>query len=117
LVHRARRPRQLAGGLCPNPVVADGKRLDTVLGNGFSIVTTARPLAFQQAALDELGAVLHVAERGSDLERWLRRGSATAAIVRPDRTVMCAGRNLSALCAAMPRFLSAEAQTAHRPER
>jgi 3-(3-hydroxy-phenyl)propionate hydroxylase len=114
LVHKTRRPRELAGSLCPNPVVGDGKRLDAALGRGFSIVTTARPLASQQAALDELGAAVHVAERGSDIERWLRRGRATAAIIRPDRTVMCAGRDLSALCAAMPRFLTAQTHTAHR---
>jgi 3-(3-hydroxy-phenyl)propionate hydroxylase len=106
MVHKTRRPRQLAGTLCPNPVVAEEKRLDAVLGAGFSIVTTTRPLAFQVAALDELGAVLHVAERGSELERWLHRGHATAAIIRPDRTVMCSGQNLSALCAAVPQFLS-----------
>jgi 3-(3-hydroxy-phenyl)propionate hydroxylase len=30
---------------------------------------------------------------------WLRRGRATAAIVRPDRTVMRTGRDVAALCA------------------
>jgi 3-(3-hydroxy-phenyl)propionate hydroxylase len=104
LVIKARAPRQLAGTLCPNPVVADGVRLDTALGNGFAMITTKRPLAFQQASLEERGAVIHVAHRGSELEKWLRRGHATAAIIRPDRTVMRAGRNLNALCAAVPRF-------------
>jgi 3-(3-hydroxy-phenyl)propionate hydroxylase len=104
LVRGARRPWQLAGSLCPNPVVVDGDRLDTVLGIGFAIVTTTRPLAFQQAALNEMGVVLHVAPPGSELARWLRRGRATAAIIRPDRTVMRADRDLSALCAAVPRF-------------
>jgi 3-(3-hydroxy-phenyl)propionate hydroxylase len=85
-------------------VVADGMRLDTDLGNGFAMLTTVRPHAFQRATLEERGAVIRVAERGGDLERWLRRGHATAAIIRPDRTVMCAGRDLSALCAAMPRL-------------
>jgi 3-(3-hydroxy-phenyl)propionate hydroxylase len=116
-VTKARALWQLAGTLCPNPVVADGKRLDTILGTGFSMVTCERPLAFQHALLEELGAVVHVADRGSDLEKWLRRGHASTAIIRPDRTVMCAGRNLSALCAAMPRFLSAEAHFSHRSER
>ncbi|OBF36787.1 3-(3-hydroxyphenyl)propionate hydroxylase [Mycobacterium sp. ACS1612] len=111
LIHKSRRSRQLAGRLCPNPVVADGKRLDAVVGTGFSLVTTARPLAFQQAALDELGAVVHVAEPGSELARWLRRGRATAAIIRPDRTVMCAGRDVSRLCAMMPKFSAVVATT------
>jgi 3-(3-hydroxy-phenyl)propionate hydroxylase len=104
LVIKSQWPCQLAGSLCPNPVVADGMRLDTDLGNGFAMLTTVRPHAFQRATLEERGAVIRVAERGGDLERWLRRGHATAAIIRPDRTVMCAGRDLSALCAAMPRF-------------
>jgi len=88
----------------PQPLVANGIRLDTVLGNGFAMVTTARPLALQRALLEERGTVVHIAEADSELARWLRRGRATAAIIRPDRTVMCAGRNLSALCEAVPRF-------------
>jgi hypothetical protein len=40
-----------------------------------------------------------VALPGSVLETWLRRGRTTAAIVRPDRTVMRAGHDVAALCA------------------
>ena len=87
-VKKARAPWQLAGTLCPNPVVADGKRLDTVLGNGFALVTTVRPHAFQCLLLEERGAVLQIAEPGGELARWLRRGHATTAIIRPDRTVV-----------------------------
>jgi 3-(3-hydroxy-phenyl)propionate hydroxylase len=68
-----------------------------------------RPDAFQCALLEDHGAVIHIAEPGSELAHWLRRGRATAAIIRPDRTVMCAGRNLWKLCEAMPRFVA----TAH----
>lgn len=107
LVIKGRGPRQLAGTLCPNPVLAGGQRLDAALGNGFALITTSRPLAFQTAMLEEHGAVVHVAEPGGELERWLRRGHATAAIVRPDRTVMVAGRNVWRLCAAMPTFSTA----------
>jgi 3-(3-hydroxy-phenyl)propionate hydroxylase len=106
-VIKGRAPRQLAGTLCPNPVLTEGQRLDTAFGNGFALVTTTRPLAFQCALLEERGAVVHIAAPGSELARWLRRGNATAAIIRPDRTVMCAGRNLRPLCAAMPHFSSA----------
>lgn len=116
LVTRTRRPRQLVGTLCPNSVDADGERLDSILGNGFALVTTARPLAFEQASLEERGAVIHIADRGSELEKWLRRGHATAAVIRPDRTVMCTSRNVGALCAAMPRFLCTQAQFSHRSE-
>jgi 2-polyprenyl-6-methoxyphenol hydroxylase-like FAD-dependent oxidoreductase len=40
--------------------------------------------------------------------RWLCRGRSSAAIVRPDATVLRAGCDLSALCAALP------ASSAHR---
>jgi 3-(3-hydroxy-phenyl)propionate hydroxylase len=107
LVVRGRGPRQLAGTLCPNPVLAGGESLDEAFGNRFALVTTTRPTAFQCDLLERHGAVLHVAERGSELERWLRRGRAVAAIIRPDRTVMRAGRDLRRLCAAMPAFTPA----------
>jgi 3-(3-hydroxy-phenyl)propionate hydroxylase len=106
-VIKGRAPRQLAGTLCPNPVLADGKRLDEAFGGGFAVVTTTRPLAFQRAMLEERGAALHIADPRSELARWLRRGNATAAVVRPDRTVMSAGRDLWKLCAAMPTFAPA----------
>ena len=113
LVLNGRAPRQLAGTLCPNPVIAGGVRLDTMFGKGFAVVTTVRPHAFQCAELEESGAVIHIAEPGSELARWLRRGRATAAVIRPDRTVMCAGRNVIALYAAVPRFNTA-VQCGHR---
>jgi 3-(3-hydroxy-phenyl)propionate hydroxylase len=116
LVAKARVPGHLAGTLCPNPVTAEGIRLDAVLGNSFAMVSTTRPLAPQCALLEERGAVVHVAEPGGELARWLRRGRATAAIVRPDRTVMCAGRDLSALCAAMPRSFAQDGRR-HLPIR
>jgi 3-(3-hydroxy-phenyl)propionate hydroxylase len=103
-VIKNRAPRQLGGTLCPNPVLTDGARLDTVFGNRFALVTTTRPPAFQCTLLEQRGAVVHIAAPGSELGRWLRRGNATAAIIRPDRTVMCAGRNLWRVCAAIPRF-------------
>ncbi len=75
LVSEARVPGQLAGTLCPNPVTAEGIRLDAVLGNSFAMITTDAPTAAQQCALlEERGAVVHVAEPGGELARWLRRG-------------------------------------------
>ena len=104
LSHRSRGPRQLAGTLSPNPVLADGRRLDSVLGNGFALIT-ARPASFaQRTVAEEVGASVHVAEAGGELADWLSRGRAEAAIIRPDRTVMCTGRDLSPLCAAIPPF-------------
>ena len=100
-------PRQLAGTLCPNSVLAGGERLDTVLGRGFAVITTGRPHEHQRALLETRGAVVLVVDRGSELERWLRRGHAAAAIIRPDRTVMRTSRNLTALCQAVPQFSAA----------
>lgn len=103
-------PRQLAGTLCPNSVLAGGERLDTVLGNGFAVITIRRPHEHQRALLETRGAVVLVVDRASELARWLRRGHAAAAIIRPDRTVMRVSRNLTALCQAVPQF-SATLQT------
>ena len=99
LVRKSRRPRQLAGSLCPNPLLPNGQRLDDAIGAGFAVITTTRPDTADQALLRRRGVVVLVALPGSALETWLRRGRATAAIVRPDRTVMRAGRDVGVLCA------------------
>ena len=56
---------------------------------------------------------------GGEFDRWLRSGRATAAIIRPDRAVMQAGKNIQAICDAMPTFCAvhgapAEAHGGHR---
>lgn len=102
LVQKSRAPRQLAGTLCPNPLVASGTRLDSEIGNGFAVVTRTEPSAAERALADQRGAVVHFAAPGSALANWLRRGRADAAIVRPDRTVMRAGRDLTILFDALP---------------
>jgi 3-(3-hydroxy-phenyl)propionate hydroxylase len=107
-VQTSRTPRQLAGTLCPNPVLADGRRLDCVLGDGFALITLVAPSDGQRAALVERGAAVHVAGPNSEIAGWLRRGLATSAILRPDRTVMCAGRNLDKIYDLMPTFRSAK---------
>lgn len=99
LVCKSSRPRQLAGTLCPNPPLPEGQRLDDRLGHGFALITAGRPDAADQATLERGGVVVLVADPGSALQRWLRRGRATAAIVRPDRTVLRAGHDVGALCA------------------
>jgi 3-(3-hydroxy-phenyl)propionate hydroxylase len=92
-------PRRLAGTLCPNPLLPEGHRLDDALGAGFGLITARRLGAADEASLRGHGVVVLVAPPGSTLDMWLRRGRATAAIVRPDRTVMRAGRDVSELCA------------------
>jgi 3-(3-hydroxy-phenyl)propionate hydroxylase len=100
LVHRSRGGGPLAGTLCPNPMLPDGRRIDEVLGTGFALVSTVKPTA----NAEERGIVVHIADATSDLAAWLRRGHATAAVIRPDRTVMCAGRNVDDVCNAVPAF-------------
>lgn len=104
LVRRTRARRQLAGKLCPNPLLSDGRRLDEALGNRFALITTQPPSEKQLRLLYEGGAVVHVATSDSELAGWLRGGHSTAAIVRPDRTVMRAGRSVNELCDAVPTF-------------
>ena len=102
LVKRSGKPRQLAGRLCPNPLVSAGRRLDTELGSGFAIVTTDTPSTDQRSRIARRGVTLHVTAADSALGQWLRRGRATAALIRPDRTVMHACRDLDALCDSIP---------------
>ncbi|WP_099042185.1 bifunctional 3-(3-hydroxy-phenyl)propionate/3-hydroxycinnamic acid hydroxylase [Mycobacterium neglectum] len=103
-VHRRRTARNLAGTLCPNPVVADGRRLDSVLGDGFALVTSQTPTDAQRAILDERGALVHIANPDSELAGYLTHARVTAAIIRPDRTVMYAGRDLGRICERFPTF-------------
>ena len=56
-----------------------------------------------RAAAEARGAVVVTVPASSALARWLRRGWARAAVVRPDGTVARAGRDLRALAAALPR--------------
>jgi 3-(3-hydroxy-phenyl)propionate hydroxylase len=102
LIQKSYRPRQLAGALCPNPLVDGDRRLDAVIGAGFAILTTSAPDAHCRAVADQRGAVIHTVAPGTELADWLRCGHATAAIIRPDRTVLRCGKHLSSLCAALP---------------
>ena len=110
LVYKSR----LAGTLCPNPPLPGGQRLDGVVGAGFVFVT-ARPLEeSDEAALRGRAVATLVADRGTELEKWLRRARVAAAIIRPDRTVMRAGRDPDALCAWTTTVLSRRAGDDHR---
>ncbi|OBB00634.1 3-(3-hydroxyphenyl)propionate hydroxylase [Mycobacteriaceae bacterium 1482268.1] len=104
LVHRPRGHRSLAGRLCPNAVLADGRRLDDSVGAGFALISSVPLTPAQRADAEKRGTAVHVAQAGSELADWLRCGHSTAAIVRPDRTVMRAGRNIDELCDGIPTF-------------
>ena len=99
LAGKSHLPRRLGGRLCPNPLLGDGRRLDDVLGAGFALITMVRPTAADEAALRRRGVVVLTPQPGEVLATWLRRGHANAAVVRPDRTVARAGRDVAALCA------------------
>jgi 3-(3-hydroxy-phenyl)propionate hydroxylase len=99
LVRKSRRRRRLAGTLCPNPLLPNGQRLDDMVGTGFALITTSRPSTTDETSLRRRRVVVVDAEPGSALRAWLHRGGAEAALVRPDGTVMHAGRNVAALCA------------------
>lgn len=96
-------PLQLAGTLCPNPEL-DGRRFDAVVRGRFAVVTALRSSDAQRRDLEQRGAVVVTAVRGSDLDTWLQSRRATVAIVRPDHTVMWAGRDLHTLSARLPTF-------------
>jgi 3-(3-hydroxy-phenyl)propionate hydroxylase len=114
LIIKSWRPWELAGSLCPNPILSDGVRLDDVLGNGFGLITT-KPLDPEQSEeLRRRGTKVITAQPRTELARWLRRGRAAAAIIRPDFTVMQTGRRIAPLCEAIPRFLVAVGRQAER---
>jgi 3-(3-hydroxy-phenyl)propionate hydroxylase len=104
LVVKSRGRRQLAGRLCPNPVLPDGERLDAVVGAKFAVITSAALSTSQRDELTRRGAVIVTAHPGTELARWLQAGRARAVVVRPDRTVLCGGRNLAEVCRAVPVF-------------
>ena len=68
-------------------------------------MTAASVSAEQRALLADRGTeVLEVAP-ASALYTWLADGKATAALVRPDFTVMRTGRDVAGLCDEAPTFL------------
>lgn len=92
----------LTGKLCPNPPAPDGRLLDEVLGGGFAVISAQELSGADRAEARRRGAAVYVAAPDSEIGEWLRGSRATAAVVRPDRTVMTAGGDVSRICAAVP---------------
>jgi 3-(3-hydroxy-phenyl)propionate hydroxylase len=101
-VDRRTHRHALPGTLCPQPFVrVDGevRRLDDALGNGFALIVAgpvdpglrerARALGAVTVRLAGPGSGLVLTDDGT-LAAWLRRGRATAVLLRPDRVVMAA---------------------------
>ncbi|WP_374025877.1 bifunctional 3-(3-hydroxy-phenyl)propionate/3-hydroxycinnamic acid hydroxylase [Mycobacterium sp. HNNTM2301] len=105
LVQRTPTTRRITGRLCPNALLDNGLRLDEALGSGFGVITTVELTPPQQDILAARGGRAVHAPAGSELAHWLNRHHVKAAVIRPDRTVMIAGRNLTTLCCAVPLFL------------
>jgi 3-(3-hydroxy-phenyl)propionate hydroxylase len=103
LVVRPRLRPTSAGRLCPNPLI-DHRHFDDVVAGRLALVTTMRPTTRQRAHIERFGAVVVEAPVGTALHTWLEHDRARAAIVRPDGAVLRAGRDLAALCAALPRI-------------
>ena len=94
----------LNGRLCPNALLLDATRYDDVTRGGFVFVT-AVPLSPQQrAVLAGRGTEVLEVRPGSPLYTWLADAKAAAAMVRPDFTVVRAGRDVAELCEEAPRF-------------
>lgn len=104
LVIKTPRRRQMAGTQIPNLVLSQGHRIDTVLGNEFALVTSETVDADQRTQLHQRGTTVIIEPRGSELDRWLRRGGARAALIRPDRTVMKTARYPSEISFATKLF-------------
>jgi 3-(3-hydroxy-phenyl)propionate hydroxylase len=103
LVTGSWRHRRLVGALCPNVEMSDGRRFDDHVGDRFALVTAASLTRQQRLAVESRGAVVVPAADGP-LARWLARGRAQGAVVRPDGTVLLAGNDVEQLCAAVSGF-------------
>ncbi|MFH9006059.1 bifunctional 3-(3-hydroxy-phenyl)propionate/3-hydroxycinnamic acid hydroxylase [Streptomyces afghaniensis] len=91
---RRRIRRGLAGTHCPQPwITGDGRRarLDELLGDSFTLLTTAEPWPSLNALAQAIDArAIPVTGLGDDgtLAAWMRAGRADAVLLRPDRVVM-----------------------------
>lgn len=104
LVRRSRIRRSPAGRLAPNAATSEGRRFDQTVGHRFAVISAQPLTASQRSLLTSRGAVAVEAPAGSPLHDWLTHNRMTAALVRPDRAVMLASRDVAAVCAATPNF-------------
>jgi 3-(3-hydroxy-phenyl)propionate hydroxylase len=104
LLRRTLCTRGIAGRLCPNTLLDNGCRIDDELGIGFGVISTVDLTPEQQELVATRGARAIHAPAGSELSRWLHGHHVRAAVVRPDRTVMTAGRDITEVCRNVPTF-------------
>jgi 3-(3-hydroxy-phenyl)propionate hydroxylase len=96
-------------------LLTEGTRFDQATRGGFVLVTSAPVSPEQRAVLSGRGTEALEVRPGSALHQWLADGRASAALVRPDFTVMRAGRDVGDICAAAPKFLPAASMPAASP--
>ena len=88
---------ELTGRLAPQPLLADGTRLDERVGGRFaallrpSFAATLPPGLLERLAGADVAVV---ADDASELQGWLRAVEAQAVLLRPDRYVLGAARTL-----------------------
>ncbi|MFJ3204055.1 bifunctional 3-(3-hydroxy-phenyl)propionate/3-hydroxycinnamic acid hydroxylase [Streptomyces sp. NPDC086989] len=92
----------LAGRLCPNAPLPDGRRLDDPAAGRYALVTSAAVTPALRSEVHDRGGVLVTAPPGTALHRWLRRGHTAAALVRPDGTVQRTAPDPKTLCGLLP---------------
>ena len=105
LVLRGPGRRDLAGTLAPNPVLADGRRLDDVAGGRWTLVCRAAPDPATLADADD-DVLVVTTTPGDVLDRWLADGRVGAAVVRPDGTVLASAPNPRSALASLRRATS-----------
>ncbi|PKV98018.1 bifunctional 3-(3-hydroxy-phenyl)propionate/3-hydroxycinnamic acid hydroxylase MhpA [Nocardia fluminea] len=114
VARQALRPFDLAGSLCPNCVVDGGRRVDQIAAGRFLFLATTPLTREQRTELDRRGAAILAVPTTSELGEWLRRGRATAAIVRPDKTVLATSRSVPSLHTRVPSCPALSAPSTHR---
>jgi 3-(3-hydroxy-phenyl)propionate hydroxylase len=68
------------------------------------LIAATAPTPSQRDEVTRRGAVVVMAHPGTELALWLQSGRARVALVRPDRTVMCAGRDIGEILGRVPVF-------------
>jgi 3-(3-hydroxy-phenyl)propionate hydroxylase len=104
LVHRPKLAGPLPGRQAPNALGRDGIRLDAVAPTSFLVVSAGSLSPNQRAFVEARGAALLETAPGEALHAWLRNGRATVAVVRPDATVLAAGKDAQAVLAQLPAY-------------
>ncbi|KMO32224.1 bifunctional 3-(3-hydroxy-phenyl)propionate/3-hydroxycinnamic acid hydroxylase [Methylobacterium aquaticum] len=89
-----------AGQIAPQPLLADGSRLDDRVGYRFAALVEPELAETMPPRIRELLAardVVIVADEAPEQRAWLRQTGAAAVLVRPDRYVLGAARSIQEL--------------------